>query len=216
MQSSITSRFCVALGALALAAPAARAALVDVATSGGTTSDNVWTVPDGDFGNYTVTVSGYGNRSTSSGINYYRNSSASGENDATLNWTVSGLDASANVSYFRLDTTKITPSVGSGSSWNYTVTLSAMDVDTNATVSQVQTISGSTANVPTLAISGNFGNAPVFSLLIDEGSPFTSRTIGTYNFTITAAAATSSTPEPAAIASLLGVVMIGMRRTRSQ
>ncbi len=192
-----------------------RAAMITVSTSGGAATDTVFTVNDPDVGTYTVTVSG-GNRSLSTSDNdyYFRNSSASGENDATIHWTVTGLDSSVGyISAFSLGTTKITPGVGSGSTYTYVTTLSGTDQNTSSTVQASQTFMNA-AGPFTLAIgdaSTNFGNAPAFSLLIDEQVNST-RTIGTRDFTITAVAAA---PEPASL-SVLAVIAPAVLRRRSR
>jgi hypothetical protein len=188
---------------VAVSLPAlAYADAVTVTTSGGTTTDTIWTVADPTAGDYTVTVSG-ANRSTGGdGNNYYRNSSNSGEDDRTITWTVSGLDTDYYISSFSLGTAKIVPSQGSGSSWTYVTTLSGTDIDTAAAVTSSQTFANAAGPLsPPMSISGDFGTSPAFTLLIDEQTPLSTRTIGTYNFTITAA----PVPEPASI----GLITLG-------
>jgi hypothetical protein len=191
----------VAVLAAVLPSPA-HADQLTVITSGGATTDTIWTVADPTAGNYTVTVSG-ANRSTGSdGNNYYRNSSNSGEDDRVITWTVSGLNSAYYISSFSLGTTKIVPGQGSGSSWGYTTTLSGTDIDLASAVTSSQTFASVAGPLnPPMSISGDFGTSPAFTLLIDETSPLSTRTIGTFNFTITAA----PVPEPAAI----GLITLG-------
>jgi hypothetical protein len=190
----------------------ARADSVTVDTAlNGVTSDptTVWTVADPTAGNYTVTVSG-ANRSTSSSDhnNYYRNSSNAGttEDDRTITWTVSGLNPLYQITSFSLGTTKIVPSQGSGSNWNYATTLTGNDT-TNGAVTSSQSFPGTTGPFGPMTVNGSFGAAPAFTLFIDESGPtLTSRTIGTYNFTIVASPLDAPpTPEPAS----LGILAIG-------
>lgn len=196
------------LTALAAISPAiTRADQVTVSTSGGTTTDTVWTVTDPSAGTYTVTVTG-ANRSTGSdGNNYYRNSSTSAEDDRTITWTVSGLDPAYQITGFSFGTIKITPGQGSGSSWNYAATLSGTDTTTASTISSTGTLTGSSAGPisPAVGITGDFGNAPAFAELIDESTPLTTRTLGTRDFTITASPVAAPIPEPAS----LGVLALG-------
>ncbi|HVX86236.1 MAG TPA: PEP-CTERM sorting domain-containing protein [Phycisphaerae bacterium] len=206
----IHTRIAVLAAALAAAFTfqTAKADQVTVSTSGGGSGDQttVWTVADPTAGNYTVTVTG-ANRSTGSDSNnYYRNSSNSTEDDRTITWTVSGLNPLYQITGFSFGTIKITPGQGSGSSWSYTDTLSATDVSTLSTVSNSGSLTGSSAGPisPAVGITGNFGNAPAFTEFVDESTPFTSRTLGTRDFTITASPI-SVVPEPAS----LGLLVIG-------
>jgi hypothetical protein len=198
-----------ALAAATFTPSLARADSVTVSTSGGATTDTVWTVADPTAGNYTVTVTG-ANRSTSSsdGNNYYRNSSNAGEDDRTITWTVSGLNPLYQITAFSFGTVKIVPSQGSGSPWSYAATLSATDLTTASTVSSTGTLTGTSAGPisPAIGITGDFGNAPAFAEFIDESAPTTSRVLGTRDFTITASPlAAPPTPEPAS----LGILAIG-------
>jgi hypothetical protein len=213
------SKFIVGMAAAICVAGSSlsQAAMITVSTSSGSTSDTVFTVNDPDVGTYTVTVSGFSGRTAGSDSNYYfRNSSASTENDDTIHWTISGLDPSVGyISAFRLGTTKITPGVGSGSSWLYVTTLSGTDQNTSSTVQASQTAASSAANLA-LAIgdaSTNFGNSPTFDLFIDEQAPLSTRTIGTRDFTITAVAV--GAPEPASLA-LLAVMAPALLSRRSR
>jgi len=144
-------------------------------------------VTDPEVGDYTVTVSGYAAYSQATDSRwFYRNSSQTAENDDTFFWQVSGLNPLATITSFSLGTTKIVPGSGSGSTWLYATTLSGTDVATSSVVAMSGTLASTVTVTPSLAISGTFGNAPRFSLLIDEQAPLTTRTVGTYDFTINA------------------------------
>lgn len=211
MRSELHLSVSAAIAACLLAAATAPAAVIAVNTSAGATTDVAWTVADPDFGDYTVTVSGFGTRALSSSNNWYRNSSQATENDNQIVWTVSGLNQDAKIAAFSLGTTQITPSVGSGTTWLYVTTLSGTDVATNAPVAVSRTYT-STATPQAHDLAGDFGNAPAFTLAIDEQAPFSTRTIGTRNFTITAV---SAVPEPAGLAALAaGATGVIWRRRR--
>jgi hypothetical protein len=106
------------------------------------------------------------------------------------------------------------PGQGSGSGWNYTTTLAGTDLTTASAVTSSQTFAGSAGPFnPPMSVSGAFGNAPAFTLFIDESAPLTSRTIGTRDFTITAAPLTA-VPEPASLTLLgfAGAALLARRR----
>ncbi len=172
------------LPALAIT-PKLMAGTVTVDT-GATGSQWEWTVDDPDFGSYTVTVSGAAGHAQKDGTYYYRNASESGENDDVYTWTISGLNSNAVITRFVLESTRIAPSVGSGSNWNYNLTLTGPGMA--GTVSDYRQLTGglvyATPVMSVLDIS--FGNAPSFDLIVDEYSPFSTRTVGTETFTITA------------------------------
>jgi len=200
---------------LASMATIVQAGTVNVVTSGGAGSP--WTVADPDFGNYTVSVSvsggGYA-QSPSNSLWYYRNSSGNGEEDATITWAVSGLPTGVIITDFALDNTQVAPGTGSGNG-SYDLTLSG--TGSSGTVSDVRSSTDILTDFvpvsPDLSISdASFGNAPTFSLSIDEIGANTTRTIGTHTFTITAI------PEPSTLAlsalGLLSLLACGRRRKR--
>ena len=206
----------LAVGLLAGSSATIQAAIISVSTnSNGALVNHEWTVNDPDFGPYTVTVSGFDFQTEHTDPAddwYYRNNSSVGEDDNTIFWSVSGLNPNAVITGFKLDQTRVTPSVGGGRG-SYELTLSEQSTngvaDTRSSTDIITKPAGTgfVPVTPDMEISAaSFGNEPVFSLLInerEEQQAFTTRTIGTYNFTITAAAA--AVPEPSTVL-LLGML----------
>jgi hypothetical protein len=199
----------VAAGAVA---SAAHAATVSVITANGPEATRDWVVADPDFGDYMINVSG-GNYATASGTpNYhYRGSSGSGQNNALITITVSGLNPNAVITALQLNTTRIAPSVGSGSNWLFEIALSGTDVDTTLPVTDFRTLQSPTSTLsPAMRVEGSFGNAPAFAFSLVELEPYSTRTVGFQNITITA----SPIPEPASLGLLTLGGMLSLRRRR--
>ncbi|WP_425399993.1 PEP-CTERM sorting domain-containing protein [Aeoliella sp.] len=180
------SVFVVGLTGTALAAVTVVDTTLDEMTS--------YLISDADVGDFTVTISGHTQKTQHEARYYFRTESTSSAIDETWLISITGLDPGEVITDFNINTTRIVPTVGGGSGWDWDIDLTA-PLNTGGTYMDSRNLTSDVALDPDITfddgvIGDNFGVNPTFTVNVSKTNSVT-RSLGWYDFTIGAALATN-------------------------